>query len=314
MGSDLHGRRVAITGASSGIGMAAAILFAREGAQLALIARSRGGLERAAARARDEGSTAHVITADLAERDQAERAVEQAREALGGGIDVFVSNAAASAFGPFTEMEADDFDRTVAITFGGAVNAIRAVLPALERSRGTLIANVSIVARTPSPMQSPYSAAKHALRGFLGALRLELAAARSPVKVCMVHPSPIDTPFWPHATSAVGTSPKPLRSTYSPEAVAAAIVETAKRPRAEVTVGGSGVVLNALWAVARPVAELALRTYGIAGQTDSRAAPSPGSLWEGSGEGVVRGGYGSRPSLFTALRLGAPRLLRPPRL
>ena len=305
---DLQGRRVAITGASSGIGLAAAILFAREGAQLALIARSREGLDVAARRVRDEGATAHVVVADLAAREGAERAVAEARVALGGGIDVFVSNAAASAFGPFTEMSADDFDRTVDITFRGAVNATRAVLPALERSRGTLIANVSIVSRTPTPMQSPYSAAKHALRGFLGALRMELAAAGSPVKVCMVHPAPIDTPFWPHATSAVGVSPKPLRSTYSPEAVAAAIVETTRRPRAEVTVGGSGVVLNALWAAARPLAELALRTYGIAGQTDTRAAPSPGSLWEASGEGEVRGGYGGRPSLFTALRLRAPRL------
>jgi hypothetical protein len=69
-----------------------------------------------------------------------------------------------------------------------------------------------------------------------------------------------------------------------------------------------------LWAAARPVAELALRTYGIAGQTDDRQAPRPGSLWEGSGEGEVHGGYGGRPSLFTALRMRAPKLLKPPKL
>lgn len=310
---DLQGKRVAITGASSGIGLATAVLLAREGAQLALIARSREGLTAAAERAEAEGATVHIFPADLADRDQAERAVSAASAAL-GGIDLFISNAAAAAHGPFTEMEPDDFDRTVAITFGGAVNAIRAVLPALERSRGTLIANVSIVARTPSPMQSPYSAAKHALRGFLGALRMELRAAGSPVTVCMVHPAPIDTPFWAHETSATGTSPKPLRSTYTPEAVAAAIVECAKHPRAELTVGGSGALLNLAWTFARPLAELGLRTYGIAGQRDSRPADAPGSLWQPMGEGEIRGGYGGRPSLFTAMRLRAPRLLRPGRL
>lgn len=302
---DLHGKRVVITGGSSGIGLATAVLLAREGARLALIARSRSGLEDAAARVAAEGTTPHVIPADVADRDQAERAVSEASVAL-GGIDVFVSNAAAAAFGPFTEMPADDFDRTVAITFGGAVNCIRAALPALERSRGVLIANVSIVARTPAPLQSPYSASKHALRGFLGALRMELRAAGSPVRVCMVHPSPIDTPFWSHETSETGRSPKPLRSTYSAESVAEAIVECARRPRAEVTVGSSGALLNLGWELARPVAEFALRTYGIVGQTGKRPAPAPGSLWEPKGGGEISGGHGGRSSLFTKARLKLP--------
>jgi short-subunit dehydrogenase len=310
---ELSGKRVVITGGSSGIGLASAVLFAREGAHVALIARSRAGLDAAAERIGAQGSRAHVFAADVAVRDQVERAIGEAAAAL-GGIDVLVSNAAAAAYGPFTEMAADDFDRTVAITFGGAVNAIRAALPELERSRGTLIATVSIVARTPAPMQSPYSAAKHALRGFLGALRMELRAAGSGVDVCMVHPSPIDTPFWAHETSERSNSPKPLRSTYSAEAVAATIVECAKRPRTEVTVGGSGALLNAAWTLARPLAELALRTYGIAGQADRRPAPSPGSLWEPSGEGEISGGYGGRPSVYTALRMAVPRLLRPPKL
>lgn len=292
-----------ITGASSGIGAAAAIAFAREGATLALIARSEPGLEEVARRARAHGHAVHTLAADLADRAQAEHAIAAASDVL-GGIDILVSNAAAAVYGPFTEISPDDFDRTVAITFTGAVNVIRAALPELQRSAsGTLIAVGSTVARTPTPMQSPYSAAKGALRGFLGALRVELKAQRSSIEVCMILPAPIDTPFWAHATSTRPTSPKPLRSAYAPETVAEAIVETARKPRREVTVGASGLGMNVLWTLARPVAELALATYGIRGQRDDRPAPRPGALWQASGTGATRAGYSGRRSVFTALRL-----------
>src|SRR5918995_6508993 len=107
----------------------------------------------------------------------------------------------------------------------------------------------------------------------------------------MVHPSPIDTPFWRHATSAVGVQPKPLRSTYAPDTVAAALVEAAANPRAEVTVGSSGLVMNVLSAVARPLSDVALATYGILGQRSDEAAEQPGAIWEPSGNGDETGGY-----------------------
>jgi short-subunit dehydrogenase len=300
---ELEGKCVVITGGSSGIGAATAHAFAKRGATLALIARSPSGLEKVARAVRAEGAEAHVLVADVADRAQAAQAIAAAAHAM-GRIDILVSNAAAAVYGPFTEIAADDFDRTVAITFTGAVNVIRAALLELERAHGTLIAVGSTVARTPTPMQSPYSAAKGALRGFLGALRVELKAQRSSIKVCMVHPAPIDTPFWAHATSTRKTSPKPLRSAYAPETVAEAILATARKPRREVSVGGSGLGMNLLGTLARPLADLALASYGIRGQRDDRPAPTPGSLWQPSGTGATTAGYRGRRSVFTALRLG----------
>src|SRR5215208_886605 len=277
-------KRVVITGASSGIGLSATREFAREGADLALLARSADGLERAAAQAEEHGATAHVIPVDLTDREAAERATAEAIERL-GGIDVLVTNAAASAYGSFKDLSPDDFDRSVLATFHSAVYVIRAALDELEATGGVVVANVSTAARTGIPDQSPYSAAKHALRGFLSALRVELRADRSPVRVAMVHPSPIDTPFWRHATSAIGVQPKPLRSTYAPDVVAAALLEAAVNPRPEVTVGSSGLITNLLSTFARPLADLALSTYGVIAQRSDPPATGPGAVHEASGDG-----------------------------
>ena len=306
-------KRVIITGASSGIGLSATREFAREGADVALLARSEEGLERAAAQAREHGATAHVIPVDLTDRDAAEKAVADAIERL-DGLDVLVTNAAASAYGSFKDLPTEDFDRSVASTFHSSVYVIRAALDELEASGGVIVANVSTAARTGIPEQSPYSAAKHALRGFLSALRVELRAEHSSVRVAMVHPSPIDTPFWRHATSAAGVQPKPLRSTYAPDVVGAVLVDAAVNPRPEVTVGSSGLITNLLSTFARPLADAALATYGIIAQRSDEPAERPGAVYAASGKGQETGGYSGRGSVTTALRLLRPDLLPIPGL
>ena len=118
----LSGRRVLLTGASSGVGLAAALAFADEGAQLALLSRNPAVIEPML---EEHGARALTIPVDLTERDAVERAVEEAAGEL-GGLDIVVSNAAAAVFGHLLEVDPDDFDRTVAVTFTGAVNVIRA--------------------------------------------------------------------------------------------------------------------------------------------------------------------------------------------
>jgi NAD(P)-dependent dehydrogenase (short-subunit alcohol dehydrogenase family) len=298
---DLSGKRVLVTGASSGIGVAAAEAFARAGAVVALTARSPDGLEAAAARVRAYGGAAHVVVADLGERAQAERAVREAVEAL-GGLDVLVPNAAAMVFGRFAEAAPEDFERTMDVTFRGAVDVIRAALPHLERTGGAIVATGSIAAKIPLPGFSSYASAKHALRGFLGSLRVELLEQGSPVTVSMVHPGPVDTPLWGRLTSATGSLPRNPPDLYAPEEVARALVAAAARPRPEFTVGLEARLIDVLFQVAQPLADRVLVLVGKYYAGGKEPAPSPGGLWQPSGRGEAAGGHHGRPSLWSRLR------------
>ena len=130
--------RVLVTGASSGVGAAAAAAFAQAGDDVAILARSAPGLEVVAARVRGVGSRCLVFPVDITDQDAVRAAVETV-EREWGGLDIAVSNAAAMAFGPFAEVPKADFDRTVEVTFLGAVNLVRAALQELERPGGIVV-------------------------------------------------------------------------------------------------------------------------------------------------------------------------------
>jgi len=303
----LAGKRILITGASSGIGCATAERFAAHGCRLALLARGEEGLEKVAGRVRARGATAHVIVADLADREATEAGVARAVEAL-GGLDVLVSNAASMAFGRFWELDAAAFDGTIDGTFTGAVNVTRAALPHLAADGGgSIVAVGSVMARVPLPTFSSYAAAKHALRGFMGSLRIELRSAKVPVKVSMVHPGAVDTPLWDHLTSGVGRLPRRPPDRYTPDEVARAIVSVTASGKEEFTVGGEARAMELLWATTRPVADRVLALVGRFYNAGKEPSPVPGSTFAASGDGSCSGGgRWARPSLWTRLRLREP--------
>ena len=309
-GGRLAGRRAIVTGASSGVGLAAARLFAREGADLALLARGRAGLREAERVARAEGVRAFAVPVDLGDREATTEAVETARELL-GGLDLVVSNAAGLAFGHFAEVPAEDFDRTVAVTFGGPVNLIRAALPHLRDSRGTIVATGSLNARVPLPTFSAYAAAKHALRGFLNTLRVEEAEQRTGVQVAQVHPGPVDTPVFERATSATGLRPRRPPDAYKADVVAQALVEAAVRPRAESFVGGETRLVDAGFGPARPIVEGVLILIDRWYRTGTEPASDRGSLYAPMDHPKVSGGMPGRDSLLTWTRLGRRMLPAP---
>jgi NAD(P)-dependent dehydrogenase (short-subunit alcohol dehydrogenase family) len=293
--SRLAGKRVLITGASSGVGLAAVERFAHEGAHLALIARGEAALDQTAAVARECGAVAHAFAADVADRAATTTAVERAVASL-GGLDVLVSNAVAVSFGHFLEVDADDFDRAVAVTFTGAVNVIRAALPALRASGGVIVATSSIMARLPLPAFSSYAAAKHGLRGFLNTLQIEEREQGTGVRVAMVSPGPVDTPVYERATSATGRRPAAPPDSYQPDTVAAVLVEAALAPRRERVVGGESKLVDLLYGRARPAAELLLLFVDRWSRTGADPAQAPGALWKPVERARASGGIPSRRS------------------
>jgi NAD(P)-dependent dehydrogenase (short-subunit alcohol dehydrogenase family) len=318
MSAGLKGRRILITGATSGVGLAAVERFAQEGAALALVARGEPALRAAAAAAHERGAVAHAFPADLTDRAAATAAVAAAAQAL-GGLDVVVSNAGALAFGHLLEVDGDDFDRALAVTFTGAVNVIRAALPELRASRGLIVATSSIMARVPMPAFSSYTAAKHALRGFLNTLQIEEREQRSGVRVAMVSPGPIDTPIYERATSGTGRRPAILPDAYAPETVAAALVGATLAPRHERVVGAASKLVDLLYRGMRPAGERALVLVDRWFRTGTLPAESPGALWEPAEAPRRSGGMPSRGRgdvvalvrHVAAALARAPALLRP---
>jgi NADP-dependent 3-hydroxy acid dehydrogenase YdfG len=307
--SSLEGKVALVSGASSGIGAATALRLAHEGVDVALLARNRQGLEKVAAQVRGAGREALVLAVDVTDRDAVNGAIAQVEEHL-GKLDILVSNHAAVVFGRFDRVSPEDFDRTVDVTFTGAVNLVRAALPALQRTEGDIIAIGSIMTKVPLPSYSSYAASKHALRGFLGSLRVELKASRTPVTISMVNPGAVDTPLWDHTTSGQeqrGTKPP---DAYKPEVIADAVVHVAKHPHEELAVGSQVVALEVVWALARPIGEAVLGFAHRFYQSGKEPYEGGGSLWDAVGTGATRDSMHGRPSLTMPIRYALEAPLR----
>jgi NAD(P)-dependent dehydrogenase (short-subunit alcohol dehydrogenase family)/uncharacterized protein YndB with AHSA1/START domain len=295
---DPEGQRVLVTGASSGIGLATAMLLADQGARLVLLARDKGGL--AAAKRWIESSAAeaevHTVAADVRDREALDAAVKRAVELL-GGLDVLITAAAGATWGPFVETEPADFDATIDTVLGGTANAIRAALPDLDAAGGAVVSLGSTAGHMPVPGLAAYAAAKHGLVGLLDSLRIELREAGSPTTISLVSPGPVDTPLWDHLQSQTGLLPPVPPDRYSAEAIAAAVVAVVRRPREEITVGGSAALQVDLYSLLRGPMSKALGIWVRIGQAGEDKVAEAGSLHAPQGTGEISGGHGGRGSL-----------------
>ena len=309
--SSLEGKRVYITGASSGVGLAAAETFAKHGCDVAVSARSLDGLEKAAASVRRYGRRALVLPLDITEQDKLDEAVATI-EREWGGLDVLVPNAAMTIWGPFVDVPKEEFDRVIEISFIGMTNTVRAGLPALERTGGRIVATGSLMSKIPHPTWSSYSASKWAGRSFLHTLRIELQSSGSDVTVSMVHPGAIDTPVYASTPSALDRGPRHPPEGYHPSVIAEALVGMAKNPRAEITVGAEAKALELIWTTSQQAGDLVMRAMYFYFMSGKRAGSDASALFEAAGKGVASGDMIGRPSFTLPLRLATLplRLLR----
>jgi NAD(P)-dependent dehydrogenase (short-subunit alcohol dehydrogenase family) len=232
-----NSRTIVITGASAGLGRAAARAFAREGARIGLIARGRDGLEGARRDVERLGGEALVLPLDVADAAAVGNAAAQV-EGHFGPIDVWVNNAMTSVFSPIKKMTADEFKRVTEVTYLGYVYGTLAALERmLPRDRGVIIQVGSALAYRGIPLQAAYCASKHAIQGFCDSLRCELIHDKSNVRVTMIQMPAMNTPQFGWVKSRLPHKAQPVPPIFEPEVAAEAIIYASYHARREIYVG-----------------------------------------------------------------------------
>ena len=226
----MQNKVVVVTGASSGIGAVLAEQLGARGARVVLVARRERELREVAARI---GERATVCVADVTERAAVDGVVKHTLSQL-GQLDVWVNNAGRGISRLVSELNDADFDEMMLVNVKSALYGMQAVLPHFRARRSGQIINVSsMLGRVPmAPVRSAYSAAKHALNALTANLRMELSEFPE-IHVTAVHPGVVATEFGLRALHG-GFDSRTLPGAQTPEEVAAVIVETIERPRADV--------------------------------------------------------------------------------
>lgn len=235
---------VVIVGASSGVGRATALAFARNGCSLVLAARDGAALIELAEECRRAGAPAALpARCDVSSPADVD-AVVAAAGAL-GSIDVWVHAAAVLTVGQLPDVPVETIERSVGINVVGSALSSRAALRVFTaQGRGTLINVSSWLGVVPNPMVPVYCMSKFAISGLTKALQ-ESLPRRGPIRVCLVLFGPIDTPVFQRAANYSGRRPRAIPPAASVERAAATIVSCARRPRRVTTLGLTGWGLRA---------------------------------------------------------------------
>jgi short-subunit dehydrogenase len=242
--TQLAGKVVWITGASSGIGEALAVLASQRGAKLVLSARRAAELERVRSRCADEKQVA-VLPLDL-ERFDAEAAARQA-EAFFGRIDVLVNNAGISQRSYFKDTELAVYRRIMELDFFAPVALSKALLSGMQaRREGHIVMIGSVVSKLGTPLRTGYAAAKHALAGFTEGARAELW--RDGLQFTLVCPGFIRTEVSKNAIGGkgekYGVMDPSISKGMAPEHCAGRIWRAVEKNREEVLIGREAAVLQ----------------------------------------------------------------------
>jgi short-subunit dehydrogenase len=168
-----------------------------------------------------------------------------AAEKAFGGFDTWINNAGVSLYGRIEDIPVEDQRRLFETDYWGVVYGSLAAVEQLKTrsTPGALINIGSVLSDQALPIQGVYSAAKHAVKGFTNALRMELIRTSPHISVSLIKPSAADTPYKEHARNYTGhpaTNPPPV---YDPALTAGAILYAAEHRTREITVGGGGRAL-----------------------------------------------------------------------
>jgi NADP-dependent 3-hydroxy acid dehydrogenase YdfG len=234
MGTNIDGKVVVITGASSGIGESTAKLLARGGAKVVLGARRRDRIDALAKEISASGGKAVGFTVDVAKRAEVEAFVEGAVETF-GRIDVIVNNAGIMPIAPIEALEVEEWDRQIDVNLKGVLYGVAAAIPRMQKQRSGHIINIASVygIKVFAPGGVVYCATKAAVRVLTEGLRMELHSQN--IRCTVISPGAVATKL-PESSSAEATR-KYLREFYKmaipADSIASAIAYAISRPAEE---------------------------------------------------------------------------------
>lgn len=241
----LHNKVVVITGATGGIGMATAKLFAERGAIPVLTGRSEAKLKEISAMISGKHG---VFPLDVTCSEQVQEVMSRIIDRH-GRIDILINNAGYGVFDRFVDADPDQYIDMMDVNYMGTVRCTKAVLPHMLRVRSGHIVNVaSMAGKIGTAKSAGYSATKHAVLGFTNCLRQELVGTG--VVLSAVNPGPVDTPFFDRADPGGQYVENVRWFMLKPQQVAQAIVKAVTHRKAEINlplVAGMGVKLYQLF-------------------------------------------------------------------
>lgn len=200
MTNNVKGKVVVITGASSGMGEAAAIHLSQLGAAVVLGARRNDRIEKLAKQIQESGGKALAIATDVTQRDQVKKLVDSAVEKF-GRVDVILNNAGIMPLSPMDRLNVDEWDMMVDVNIKGVLNGIAAVLPYMkEQKSGQIINTSSVAGHKVFNGSAVYSATKYAVRALTEGLRMEVKPYN--IRTTIVCPGAVKTELLEHISEA----------------------------------------------------------------------------------------------------------------
>ncbi len=271
-------RVVVVTGASSGIGRATAILLSSKGMRVVLASRSLETLE--SARAECHGGETLVVPTDVSQADQVE-ALMDAAAARFGRVDAVVHSAAVLAYGRFEDVPADVFEGALDVTLIGTANVARTALRRFrEAGNGNLVVVGSLLGKIATPYMSSYVTSKWAVHGLVRCLQLETRDTPD-INVSLVSPGGVNTPVYLQAGTYAGHHGMPPPPVVSPERVGRAIARRLDHPARDTDVGPANLLTVLGFHVLPGVFDLIVTPLMRAGGLQrTQAQETPGNVLE----------------------------------
>lgn len=253
---------IVITGATSGIGLVTARQAAQRGARLVVASRNKQALQSLVDELAQQGCEAIAVVADVGIEADVHRIVDAAIGHF-GSFDTWVSNAGVSIYGSLDDPTTEENRRLFDTNFWGVVYGSLAARKHLRQHGGAIITVGSLASDIGTPVQGMYSASKHAIKGFIEALRVETEDEKAPVSITLIKPASVNSMLPSHARSYMPVMPSLPPPVYTPKVAAEAILYAAEHPVRDIFVGEPAVLGSTVGHHAPRLMDKILRGFAI---------------------------------------------------